>query len=253
MRKRLLPLLVVLAIASPACAMAADWYTGERNGSSAGKAKPAFGVSIDASLAATSQNSLHVSVFGTIAPFAPMNETGIRMRIGGLAGSYKYISTAPGVGSVTGRETSGSLLGGYEWVMPGTTVSVFAGLEAQNRTLSKADPNNKVVGTSFGLKTALDFYSNPTPYTMVSGNFTFATNNSAYYARIKAGMAVTGQVFVGPEILFLGDSFYGQWRFGAHLTGIKMGALQFGVSGGYVRDQKNGGGGYGILDAQIRF
>lgn len=253
MRKGLIPLLAVLAIASPASVKATDWYTGKSFSSRAGLANPDFGVSIDASLAATSQNAVHASVFGTIAPFAPMNKTGIRMRIGGLAGSYKYVSTSPGVGSVTGRETSASLMGGYEWVQPGTTVSVFAGVEIQNRTISKPDPNNTVVGTSFGLKTALDFYSNPTPYTMVSGNFTYSTNNSAYYARMKAGLAMFSQVFVGPEILFLGDTFYGQWRFGAHLTGIKMGALQFGVSGGYVRDRKNGGGGYGILDAQIRF
>jgi len=38
-----------------------------------------------------------------------------------------------------------------------------------------------------------------------------------------------------------------------HVTGIKMGALQFGPSGGYVNDRKNGGGAYGILDTQIRF
>ena len=251
MRNTLIGLLALAAAVLPASTHAQEWYTGASSGS--GKTNPDFGVSIDASVAGTSQGALHVSAFGTIAPFAPMNETGVRMRIGGLIGSYKYVSTAPGVGSVIGRETAGTLLGGYEWVMPTMTVSVFAGLDIQNRTLSKADPNNTVVGAAVGLKTALDFYTNPTPYTMVSGNFTYSTNNSAYYARIKAGMAVVGRVFIGPEMLFLGDNFYGQWRFGAHVTGIKMGALQFGLSGGYVSDRKNGAGAYTILDAQIRF
>ena len=233
----------------PGSAGAQEWYTG----AGSAKSKRNYGVSIDASVAGTNQNSLHVSAFGTIAPFAPMDQTGFRFRIGGLAGSYKYVSTAPGVGSVTGNEKSGSLLAGYEWVMPTTTVSVFGGVEAQNTTLSKRDPNNKVVGSSFGFKAALDFYSNPTPYTMVSGNYTYSTNNNAYYARMKAGMAVFSQVFVGPELLFLGDNFYSQWRIGAHVTGVKLGALQFGLSGGYVNDRKNGGGVYGILDTQIRF
>lgn len=252
MRRVIAPLLALAAMAAPVLAQSNDWYTGAGSGAGS-NGNPKFGVSIDGSVAGTSQNAIHVSVFGTIAPFGPLNKTGMRLRIGGLAGSYKYVSTAPGVGAVTGRESSGTFLGGYEWVMPGTTVSVFGGLEVQNRSLSKADPNNKVVGSSFGLKTALDFYSNPTSYTMMSGNFTFSTNHNAYYARIKGGMAIFSRVFVGPELLFLGDNFYGQWRFGAHVTGVKMGALQFGLSGGYVRDQKNGGGVYGILDTQIRF
>lgn len=74
------------------------------------KTKRNFDVSIYASVVGTNQNSLHVSAFCRIAPFAPMNEAGFRFRIGGLAGSYKYLSTAPGVGSVTGNEKSGSLL-----------------------------------------------------------------------------------------------------------------------------------------------
>lgn len=250
MRKRIiLPLvLLVSAVATPV--KAADWYTGSNTGSTAPKN---FGVSIDASLTGTTKDTLHASLIGTIAPFGPMTESGMRMRIGGLAGSYKYVSTFPGVGSVTGRETSGAVMAGYEWVMPGMTFSVFGGAEVQNRTLSKLDPNNKVVGTSWGFKTTVDFYANPTSYTMVSGNVTFSTNNNAYYTRFKAGMAVIDRIFVGPEMLFLGDNFYGQWRVGAHLTGVKFGALQFGISGGYVSDRRNGPGAYGILDTQVRF
>ncbi|MGE3246957.1 MAG: cellulose biosynthesis protein BcsS, partial [Beijerinckiaceae bacterium] len=191
--------LVAIALASaPAPTLAQEWYTGSNSGQSQ---KKDFGAAIDLSLAGTNQNSFHGSLIGTIAPFAPMTESGFRMRIGGLAGSYKYVSSAPGVGSVTGRETTGSLLGGYEWVMPTMTLSLYGGLEAQNRTLSKPDPNNTVVGTAWGFKTSLDFYSNPTSYTMLSGNFTYSTNNSAYYARLKAGWGVGKDLFIGPEAL----------------------------------------------------
>ncbi len=251
MRIGLIPCLAAMFLAVLPASHAADWYTGAA--SSSRKMNRDFGVSIDGSVAATSQNAVHVSIIGTIAPFTGIKQTGMRMRIGGLVGSYKYIASAAGVGSVTGNETSASFLGGYEWVMPGTSVGIFGGAEFQNRTISKPDPNNTVTGTAFGFKMALDVFSNPTPYTMVSGNFTYSTNHSAYYARLKAGMAFFGNVFLGPEMLFLGDSFYGQWRFGAHMTGFKVGTLQFGVSGGYVSDRKNGGGGYAILDGQVRF
>ncbi len=239
----------VVALISGVPAKAADWYTGANTNAPQSN----FGVAIDASLTGTTKDTLHGGLIGTIAPFSRSDETGMRLRIGGLAGSYKYLSVTPGVGNVTGRETSGSILGGYEWVMPNMTFAVYGGLEVQNRTLSKLDPSNSVVGTSFGFKTSVDFYSNPTSYTMVSGNFTYSTNNNAYYSRLKAGMAVMDRVFVGPEMLFLGDNFYGQWRVGAHITGVKLGAVQVGVSGGYVSDRRNGAGAYGILDTRVQF
>ena len=104
MRKAVIPFLAVLVIAAPVTASAADWYTGSGTGTR--KANSNFGVSIDASVAATTQNAVHVSVIGTIAPFTALDKTGMRLRIGGLTGSYKYISTAAGVGGVTGQETS---------------------------------------------------------------------------------------------------------------------------------------------------
>ena len=58
---------------------------------------------------------------------------------------------------------------------------------------------------------------------------------------------------MNPEMLVLGDKFYKQWRVGAHLTGAKFGRLQFGVSGGYLKDRDQGSGGYGILDARVTF
>ena len=42
-------------------------------------------------------------------------------------------------------------------------------------------------------------------------------------------------------------------RFGLHITGFRFGALQFGVSGGYVSDKVRGSGGYGIIDARVLF
>ena len=230
--------------------LAAEWYTGANNSQ---QRQANFGVAIDASLSATTKDSMHGSLIGTIAPFSRSDESGMRLRIGGLAGYYKYTATAPGIGNVTGREMAGYALGGYEWVRKNMTFAVYGGVEVQNRTLSKPDPNNNAVGASWGFKTAIDFYANPTSYTMVSGNFTYSTNYNAYYARMKAGIAVASQIFVGPEVLFLGDDFYRQWRVGAHVTGVKLGALQIGVSGGFVSDRRNGRGAYGILDTRLQF
>lgn len=230
-------------------ASAQEWYTGSQQN----REQESFGAAIDASLTGTSKGSMHGGVIGTIAPFTKLNETGVRLRLGGLLGQYTYVSISPGVGEVKGTEASGSLMGGYEWVTNNATFAIYLGAEFQNRRLNKADPSNSVVGNSAGFKTSVDFHVNPTSYTMLSGNLTYSTNNNAYYTRFKAGMKITENIFVGPEALFLGDNFYGQWRLGAHLTGAKLGALQFGISGGYVNDRRAGSGVYGILDARIGF
>jgi hypothetical protein len=230
-------------------AAAQEWYTGARST----QPENTFGAAVDASLAGTSQGALHGVMIGTIAPFTKLNESGMRLRLGGLLGSYSYTSSAPGVGDVTGREAGASFMGGYEWRTRNSSIAFYLGGDVQNRSLSKPDPSNNVVGMSWGFKTALDFYMNPTAKTMVSANLTYSTVNSSFYSRFKGGYAMMGRIFVGPEILILGDSFYQQFRVGAHLTGVQLGAMQFGVSGGFVQDKKNGAGAYGILDARVGF
>jgi hypothetical protein len=64
---------------------------------------------------------------------------------------------------------------------------------------------------------------------------------------------VAQNVFIGPEALFLGDDLYRQWRTGLHLSGVTLGALQLGISGGYLKDETRGSGAYGILDARMVF
>jgi hypothetical protein len=230
-------------------AQAQDWYTGAPGSQSSGRPS----VAIDASLSGTSQDSLSGTIIGTIAPFSKLDESGLRVRMSGLLGSYAYVASTAGIGRVKGGQESGSFLVGYEWVTRNTTFALFGGGEISNNHVDKFDPDNKSVGTAGGFKVGLDFYSNPTDYTMVSGNLSYSTAHSSYYGRFKVGMALADRIFVGPEVLFLGDSFYSQWRVGAHLTGVKLGAMQFGISGGYVNDKVRGAGFYGILDARVTF
>lgn len=236
-------------LAGASGARAQEWYTGAAR-TPQNDTRPS--VAIDLSLTGT-QDTMHGTIIGTIAPFSKLEETGARMRLSGLVGSYAYISTTPGVGRVRGNQASGSLLVGYEWVTRNASFAGYVGAELANNTTDKIDIQNKSVGLAGGLKISADFYANPTDYTMVSGVFSFSTAHKAYYGRLKAGFAIVDRIFIGPEVLFLGDSFYSQWRAGAHVTGIRFGALQFGLSGGYVNDRVRGSGIYGILDARITF
>ncbi|MBN9080358.1 MAG: cellulose biosynthesis protein BcsS [Rhizobiales bacterium] len=249
MRCRVLILSAAL-LAGATSAQAQEWYTGAAR-TPQNDTRPS--VAIDLSLTGSSQDSKTGTLIGTIAPFSKLEETGLRLRLSGLLGSYNYISTTAGVGRVQGTQASGSLLVGYEWVTRTATFAGYIGAEINNNNLDKVDIQNKSAGMAGGLKVSADFYANPTDYTMVSGVFSFSTAHMSYYARLKAGIAIVDRIFVGPEVLFLGDNFYSQWRAGAHVSGLRFGALQFGLSGGYVSDRVRGTGFYGILDARITF
>ena len=180
-----------------------------------------------------------------------LKTSGARVRVDALTGNYSY-ETASKV-KVESHQQAGSAMVGYEWIGRNTTAAVYVGAAAQSVSLSVPDPANTVVGTGVGLKISGEFYSRPTANTMVSGYASYSTLHSAYYSRLKYGWAVLDDTFVGPEVSFLGDALYRQIRAGVHITGFRVGSLQFGVSGGFLKDMKQGSGAYGILDARIGF
>jgi len=244
---------LALAAATPLGpkAQAADWYTGvPTDGPPAPKAPRA---AIDIAIDATSQRALSGALIGTIAPFSPMDRSGMRLRLGGLAGTYVYSSGDPFLGEVHGTIIGGAFLVGYEWVFKRATVALYAGGEFVNTSLSPNDPNNTAKGGSGGVKIAADFFVTPTDETMLAGVLSYSTNFNSYYGRLKFGFAFAERIYAGPEVVVLGDNFFQQWRLGGHVSGLRFGALQFGAAVGFLNDRVRGGGVYGTLDTRVTF
>ena len=240
---------LAFAMATTLEARAADWYTGVPTDGPEKPTRPT--VAIDMAIDGTSQSALSGALIATIAPFAPLDESGFRFRASGLGGKYSYTSTT--VGQVNGTLAEGSALLGYEWVSKKVDVAVYGGADIMDTSISPNDPNNTVKGMHAGFKIGADMYATPTDTTMVSGVLYYSTNHNAYYGRLKFGMAFADHVYVGPEVLALGDSFFQQFRVGAHVSGFKLGDVQFGVSGGYLHDKVRGSGAYGILESRVTF
>lgn len=255
MRRIVVSLMSVAAGAAPAAA--ADWYTGVKT------SEPDFtnNIVLDASVTVTNKGSKFGDVSATIAPTDTLDKTGLRVRIDGMIGEYKYEGErsptvqkgAEKAPTITGRQEQGSAMVGYEWVSRNFTYAVYGGLVAQNDSLSPSDPSNSVQGSHVGLKVSAEFYDNRRTNTLLTGYASYATNSSSYYLRLKYGWAVGERLFLGPEIMALGNSFYQQWRVGAHLTGFKMGPVQLGLSAGYLNDRKLGSGLYTVVDGRIAF
>jgi hypothetical protein len=243
----------VLLLAMTARAPGADWYTGASNDKSGEKAA-APGVAIDVTFDGTTQNAFSGALIGTIAPFAPLSQSGLRLRIGGFGGGYAYASAEQGATrTIDGAFQQGAAMVGYEWVSQHAEIAGYIGAEIAHNGITPNDPSNTVKGTRGGARIGAEFYANPTDDTMMSGVASYASDHNAYYARGKLGVAIFDKVFLGPEALALGDDFFHQWRLGAHVSGLQLGAAQFGVSGGYLRDQVRGSGAYGIIESRLSF
>ena len=241
-------LLTASLLAAPLPALAADWYTG---------AKPQaptddWIVAVDHSTDVTTQGSYFGDVLVTGAPVGTLAQSGLRVRADALGGVYSYYATDTNQ-TVHGRQESGAFLAGYEWISPTTVFSAYLGVDVRNNSLSIADPANPVIGTSVGAKGQLEFYTKPSVNTMVAAQGSFATNKTAYFARLRGGYLIGPNLYVGPEFVALGDQFFNQERIGAQLSGLRTGPLQFSFAAGYLYDRVRKSGGYVSVDARAGF
>ncbi|GJE29971.1 hypothetical protein LDDCCGHA_0134 [Methylobacterium oxalidis] len=238
----------VIAADLPANQGAVDWYTGAQQQA----VDDSWAVAVDGSTSVTSNSSAFGSLTVTASPGGPPTQSGVRVRVEALAGTYSYPGQAV-ASRVTGYQQEGALLTGYEWIWRDAALAGFIGFNVRSNQLSIPDPGNPVVGTGVGLKVAGSFYANPTDRTMVSAYGSYSTKFNAYYSRFRVGYMVADGVYIGPEALFLGDDFFRQYRVGAHLSGVTFGPVQMSIAAGYVNDRVQGSGYYSSVEARAKF
>jgi hypothetical protein len=222
-------------------AQAADWYTG----AAPPRPNSDWIVSLDSSATVTS-TSRFAAASTTFALDRPLTQSGPRLRVEALAGTYRF-DAASGA-SVKGDQLGGALLAGYQWVSPRSSFAIYGGGAVRASQFSGPAIDLPAAGTSTGFKTSFEYFATPTDRTMLFAYGSYSTIYNAYYTRAKLGIATFGSAYVGPEVAALGDDFYRQWRIGAHVTGLQMGGLQFGLSGGYEVDRQGKSGAYGVVD-----
>lgn len=187
------------------------------------------------------------------SPYGKMDNSGFRLFVTGEGGQYEYPSTSVGTGvptTIRGTEVGGSLLAGYAIIRSNLELNMYAGLNVQSQQLSQTDPNNPVQGTRAGLELLDEITYYPTAATMLYSWASYSTAFQTYYATFKGGYDIANghQVFFGPQVTFLGNERFDQFRAGLHLTQLTVGKVGIELSGGYVHDSDNGGGVYGMVE-----
>jgi Cellulose biosynthesis protein BcsS len=209
-------------------------------------------VAIDVSGTATSNHTDFLYGATTFALGGTLQQSGFRLRLEGLGGTYGF-EQAPTNVTVTGKQYEGGALVGYQQVWNSGSLGAYVGANVRENTVPSSDPTTSSLGTRVGFKAAVDAYLLPAPATMMSVYGSYSSAYDAYYARFRAGYSLFGFGYLGPEVAVLGDDYYNQTRVGAHLTAMQLGAMQVGVSGGYVWERAYKDGYYGTLELRTGF
>lgn len=169
-------------------------------------------------------------------------------------GAYRFHSGALGNAEVTGRYIAGFALPGWRFRQDRLTVTIYAGLDAQNHRLRPDDPSTKLRGTFVGGRGAIEIWYEPNPSTMLEGHASLSSVGPSYSARGAFGWRLFDKFYAGPEVQgFAFDDNYRQFRAGLHLTALKTESFEWSGGVGWARDSDDRHGFYARLGVIARY
>lgn len=165
------------------------------------------------------------------------------------AGSYRYTT---GGRDIRGTAVVGAVMPGLRFVHGPLDVSVTAGPDIQRHGFSPDDPGNELRGWHFGFRIGADLWWEPTAGSMVNASASVTTIGTGYWSRAAYGWRIFDRVYIGPELMALGDDDYRQFRLGAHATALRLGPVELSAGLGFVRDSERRSGPYGRIGVLAR-
>lgn len=228
---------------------------------------------------ATSRRIWDQYLEGTFALQSNLEESGFRTRLGLGFGRYDYplagedadvpfsdygLPWVSEVGKISGRYQEGAFLFGYEFVRDRYAVLGLIGGGVVHHGLSQPDPENPAHGTRWGFTVAVQVDAFPTDRTMFYGYGAYNTAFQTSYADLRPGLLVFEHfnianlfsgtnVYIGPQGVWESNARDYMWKVGAHLTISEFGPFHTTFAGGYVYDQYNKSGAYGLIETSVRF
>lgn len=181
----------------------------------------------------------------------PRSASGPVARLVGGGGSYEYANAEVAGGRVRGEAMTGQALLGWRRFAGTVSATALAGVEAEHHTLYPHDPGNPQGGTNWGARFAGEIWWEPHDRAVLDAHAAYGTAFDSYSARLALGWRATQNIILGPEIATLGNRTSGQLRAGIWVSGLTLGAANFRISAGALRDDDGENGAYGSLGAHL--
>jgi hypothetical protein len=187
-----------------------------------------------------------------LAPWSRLDEDGVRLRVMGGIGRYRYNTDAVASGVNEGIVSSGEIMFGWRRAFDRIVVVAYLGGQIEEHQLRDPDPGNPVSGTTLGLKGALELFSRPWPDYIATALASASTVHGSYQARATFAREINSWLALGVEGAILGNARYFEPRAGliavATIAGRKLS-----LSGGYLSNSDKGAGPYLTLSLYAPF
>lgn len=186
--------------------------------------------------------------------YAPdgFDRDGIAVRVLASGGQYRYLSGALGNAPVKGEESVFQFMPGWRWHFGRSEFKMFAGVDLQHHTLRPDDPSSGLRGTQSGVRVAFEFWTEPSPGTMIAADGSVSTLANSYVLRGATGFRIFDRFYIGPEIQTFSSGTYSQFRAGLHFTGLRTRWVEWSAGFGYAHDDNRRSGVYGRLGVLVR-
>jgi len=197
----------------------------------------------------------HDSSYGQVGVVTPLPgntmSDGWAVRATTDALTYKYRATQ----DIKATGAGGQVTLGYQEAGAPGWWAFFTGPVFQYTHLSPDDPASRARGGVWGwiAQGEGEYFLTKNLKGNLGGSYIFA-GNDAFWTRLRLLYRVSGQMFVGPEGIYQGDSDYRAWELGGGLFGIALDAdTQLGLHAGVRKVQNFAASPYGGLEVGRSF
>ena len=180
------------------------------------------------------------------APLGLLNEDGLRLRIFGGAGRYRYRTDATFSGFNEANVLSAEVLAGFRRSSANAAITLYAGPHIEEQRLAEPDHANTAAGTALGVKAAIEVYARLGPVWLVNASASASTVNRAHHARAALMRELSPVFAVGIEGAVYGDARYVEPRSGIFVS-MTYARTVFTLAGGVLSNSDKGGGAYATL------
>ncbi|MDX2258444.1 MAG: cellulose biosynthesis protein BcsS [Hyphomicrobiaceae bacterium] len=181
---------------------------------------------------------------GTIAPFGDIHDGGLRLRVAGGFGQYRYQSHNPARGyaleSFAATASFADALVGYLWRLDPLILKLFIGAGLIEHDISPVDGHNLAQGPDFGAKAVAEVWVNIGPSAYASVDIAWAQAHETMSGRGRLGYRMSAPLSLGIEAAANVDQ-QAAYKMSAEQVAYRTEAFDYGKVGAFVRYEWAGG------------
>lgn len=187
------------------------------------------------------------------APFAPMDEEGLRVRTQTGGGRYEYRTQAVPGGWNIGNKMEGELLVGWQFIRGRHALAIYGGVNVVDNRLDRPDPGNRDQGTQFGAKAVAEWFYRLDERWVLTAALGGSTADGTITGRATAGWRAFDWLDIGTEIGATTDWLDESARIGLFIATPLADGRELRVAGGWRWSSDSDDSPYGTLSIFLPF